>query len=208
MSTSSEPARRYGGQSADDRRTERRARLVTATISVLGGRGENATTMSAICVEAGLTERYFYESFRGREAALVAALDTVSDEIAVVVVQAIEHTGGPATARVLAALTALVAWVDDHPVSARVALVESNAHPTLRARRRELLGIFADLVVSEAAGLYGPSTWTAARARAQGLLYVAGLAELVTARLAGELDLTNAELVAIGSESFEHLAQS
>ncbi|GAA1744222.1 TetR/AcrR family transcriptional regulator [Aeromicrobium alkaliterrae] len=208
MSTSPEPSRRYGGRSADDRRTERRARLVAATVDVLGGRGEGGTTMSLICSEAGLTERYFYESFRGREAALVAALDTVSDEIADVAVQAIERTGGTATARVTAALTALVTWVDEHPVRARVALVESNAHPTLRARRRELLGIFADLVVTEATELYGPSAWGRDRARAQGLLYVAGLAELVTARLAGELSLSTDELVEIGSAAFERLARS
>ena len=31
--------------------------------------------MTAICPEAGLTERYFYESFANRDAALVAALE-------------------------------------------------------------------------------------------------------------------------------------
>ena len=51
------------------------------TITVLAAQGERAT-MTAICHQAGLTERYFYESFANRDAALVAALDQVTDEIA------------------------------------------------------------------------------------------------------------------------------
>ena len=211
MSTSAEPSgttRTYGGRSADDRRAERRERLVSATVRLLGERGEGATSMTAVCAEAGLTERYFYESFTGREAALVAALDTVSDDIAATAVAAITDTEGTATARAHAALAALAAWVDENPGDARVALVEPSAHPALLARRRELLGTFADLVVTEATELYGPSSWSPTRARAQGLIYVAGLAELVTARMAGELDLTNDELVEIGADSFERLARA
>ncbi len=72
--------RRYGGRSAQERAEDRRSRLVEAAITVLAAQGERAT-MTAICQQAGLTERYFYESFANREAALVAALERVSDEI-------------------------------------------------------------------------------------------------------------------------------
>ena len=60
VSTPAEPSattRTYGGRSADDRRSERRDRLVAATARLLGERGEGATTMTAGCAEAGLTER-------------------------------------------------------------------------------------------------------------------------------------------------------
>ena len=55
--------------------------MVEAAITVLATQGERAT-MTAICHEAGLTERYFYESFANRDAALVAALEAVTEEIA------------------------------------------------------------------------------------------------------------------------------
>ena len=207
MSAPSESARPYGGRSAEERRAERRERLVQATVRVLGGRGLDATTMTAVCVEAGLTERYFYESFKHRDDALVAALDAVSDQIARVAVGAIDDAVGTPAARVHAALVTLVAWVDDDPVAARVALVESTAHPALRARRRALLGVFADLVVREAEELFGDEAWSGLRARAQGLLYVAGLAELVTARLVGDMSIASEELVEIGADSFEQLAR-
>lgn len=207
MATSSDRPRQYGGRSADDRRAERRQRLLDATVRVVGERGEGAATMTAICVEAGLTERYFYESFEKREVALVAALDQVADQLATAAVRAIAQTTGPPAARVHAGLTALIAWVEAEPVAARVALIESSAHPDLRRRRRELLGTFADLVVTEATVLYGSAAWSGVRGRAQGLLYASGLAELVAALLSGDIDLSSDELVQIGAESFERLSR-
>src|SRR5688572_31769757 len=59
--------RSYGGKTVAERAAERRSRLVDATIAVLSASGEAHATMTAICVEAGLTERYFYESFRSEE---------------------------------------------------------------------------------------------------------------------------------------------
>src|SRR3546814_11852560 len=50
--------------------------------------------MTAICAEASLTERYFYESFRNRDEALMAALDQVCNEIAAAALAAVEQTDG------------------------------------------------------------------------------------------------------------------
>jgi AcrR family transcriptional regulator len=43
--------------------------------------GYRNTTVKAVCEAAGLTERYFYESFANSEALLVAAFDTVSRRV-------------------------------------------------------------------------------------------------------------------------------
>ncbi|HET6154427.1 MAG TPA: hypothetical protein VFE15_15900, partial [Marmoricola sp.] len=75
------PERSYGGKTASERAAERRTRLVEATIEVLSESGEARATMTAICAGAGLTERYFYESFGGLDDALLAALDSVCEEI-------------------------------------------------------------------------------------------------------------------------------
>jgi AcrR family transcriptional regulator len=195
-------ARSYAGQTAEERAAGRRARLVRAAITVLGEQGESRTTMTAICAEAGLTERYFYESFAGRDEALLAALDAVSGEIAATAVAAIEAASGPATERVRAAIGAVVALVVREPAKARVAVVESAANPRLRARRHELVGVFADLVAREAAELFGAEAWPTDRARVHGVVFVAGLAELVATWLAGELDLTPEEVTDAGSDLF------
>lgn len=200
-------ARSYAGQSAEERSSARRARLVEAAVTVLGEHGESRATMTAICAEAGLTERYFYESFAGRDEALLAALEAVSAEIASTAVLAIDRASGEPHERVRAAIGAVVDLVAREPGKGRIAVVESAANPRLRARRHELTGTFADLVAREARDLYGDDAWPPARARVHGLVFVAGLSELVATWLAGELDLTAEEVTDAGSDLFTAVAR-
>ena len=203
----STPVRSYGGKSAVERARERRTRLVDATIALLATHGEAGTTMTAICARAGLTERYFYESFAHREDALLAALDHVSEQIAAAALEAVARTPGSPEQRVHGVMAAFVDLVSSDPALGLVAVVQSSATPTLRARRHELIGSFADLVAHEAAVLYGEDAWPADRARIQGLVYVAGFAELVASWLTGEVDLTADQLTATASDLFHSLSR-
>ena len=203
----STPVRSYGGKTAEQRAQDRRRRLVEATIALLAEHGEAGTTMTAICARAGLTERYFYESFAHREDALLAALDHVSDQIAAAAVRVLEETSGSPDDRVHAVMASFVDLVSSQPALGLVAVVHSSATPSLRARRHELIRTFADLVAREAATLYGEAAWPADRARLQGLVYIAGLAELVAAWLTGEVELSAAQLTATASDLFVALSQ-
>ena len=73
--------RRYSGQSFVHRQEDRRARLIQAALAVAGRFGLEGTSVAAICAEAGLTARYFYESFPTREAIFVEAYRKVQDEL-------------------------------------------------------------------------------------------------------------------------------
>jgi AcrR family transcriptional regulator len=53
----------FRGVSADDRRNDRRTRLVEAAFGIAGTEGAGALGVGRVCVAAGLTKRYFYESF-------------------------------------------------------------------------------------------------------------------------------------------------
>ncbi len=200
------PTRSYGGRSALERTAERRERLVEAAIRVLASQGERAT-MTAICHEAGLTERYFYESFANRDAALVAALEHVCDEIASDTVRALQEAEGPAEARVLAMTRAFAEWASTRPERAVVAVVQSSATGPLRARRHELLGVFAEIAAREAAALYGDDAWPPDRGRIQGIVLISGLAELVASWLIGEADLDTDQLAAVVADLFVGLGR-
>ncbi|MDB5916035.1 MAG: TetR/AcrR family transcriptional regulator [Massilia sp.] len=71
----------YGGVSKEERRSDRRARLVAAATKLYGEQGFRHTPIKALCVEAGLTERYFYESFSSSEELLLAAYHSVIVEL-------------------------------------------------------------------------------------------------------------------------------
>jgi AcrR family transcriptional regulator len=75
--TSGQSRGRWSGVPLEDRQAKRREELVDAGIELLGGEGGPALTVRAVCRRAGLTERYFYESFADRDEFVRAAYDAV-----------------------------------------------------------------------------------------------------------------------------------
>ncbi|MGH8457817.1 MAG: TetR/AcrR family transcriptional regulator [Nevskiales bacterium] len=88
--------RRYRGVSLEQRQGDRRARLIEAGLTVIGTQGYNAATVRAICAEAGLTERYFYESFANRETLLVAVYEQCIEQLTLTILGALQHIDPPA----------------------------------------------------------------------------------------------------------------
>ncbi|MGZ5422879.1 MAG: TetR/AcrR family transcriptional regulator [Aeromicrobium sp.] len=192
----------YRGVTAADRAADRRERLFEATLEVWGRDGGPSVTMTRICAEAGLTERYFYENFSGLNQALLAVLDRIAAEIAERSVTAIESTAGDSTDRVRAAIAAFVQILTDDPRKGRVAIVESTSLDVLRRRRNELLRQFANLAAFEARELYGAKAWNKAEGEMVGLLFVGGLAELVRAWIDDEIDASPNDIVEAATHHF------
>lgn len=195
--------RSYGGRTAEQRVAERRRRLVDATAAVLAAQGEAHITMTQVCQAAGLTERYFYESFAHLDVALLATLDSVCEEIMAIALTTSEETRDTPHLRVHAVMRAFVDWVVAHPDKAKVAVIHSSGNPQLRARRHELIELFAALVSDQAPELYGDQAWPPERTRVHGLVYVAGFAELVASWLSGDVTLSPDELVETAESLFE-----
>jgi len=66
----------------EDRVAARRARFIEAGIELFGTQGFRGATVRGICAAAGLTDRYFYESFPTLEALLAAVYTTLKDRFA------------------------------------------------------------------------------------------------------------------------------
>jgi AcrR family transcriptional regulator len=67
--------RRYRGIDASERVSERRRQFIEAGLECFGTRGYHAVTVRELCAQAHLTERYFYESFKDREALFAAVYE-------------------------------------------------------------------------------------------------------------------------------------
>lgn len=190
----------YKGVSAEAREAERRRRLLDATLSVWAD-PEVRTTMTSVCAVARLTERYFYESFTNLHAAQNAVMEMVASEIETTTTEAAEAAGDDPSARSEAALRALFDLLLADPRKGRVAIIESGTMPALRGRRTELLRHFAHLATEqahEATGLQRRER----QDRLAGVLFVGGVAELVTAWLDGAIDATPDELVETATRGF------
>ncbi|MBK6578895.1 MAG: TetR/AcrR family transcriptional regulator [Sandaracinaceae bacterium] len=59
--------RAYGGESHTERVTARHERLLEAGLELIGTEGRSAATVRAVCATSGLSQRYYYESFRDAE---------------------------------------------------------------------------------------------------------------------------------------------
>lgn len=184
----------YKGVSAQDRAAERRGRLLDATLSVWSD-PDTRTTMTAVCVAAGLSERYFYESFAGLEEAQRAVLEAVATEIEATALTAADSAGDDPGQRIRAAVAAFVDLLLTDPRKGRVAIIEAGAMPTLRSRRTELLRHFAHL----AAEMHGQLRDEDELA---GLLFIGGMAEVVTAWLDGALSASPEDVVETASRGF------
>ena len=119
--------RTYGGQSSGERQAERKERLIRAAIATYGEQGYRHTTVSDVCRMAGLTPRYFYESFVNSEALLIAAYKAVT-RIALETQQAAasELDEAEPEARLQAMLSAYYALLRDKPTAARVFVTEMS----------------------------------------------------------------------------------
>ena len=65
--TGKTPSRKYAGQSESQRIQERRERFLEAGLEIFGTVGLRGAKIRPLCKQAGLTERYFYESFSNVE---------------------------------------------------------------------------------------------------------------------------------------------
>ncbi|MHC2466175.1 TetR/AcrR family transcriptional regulator [Bradyrhizobium embrapense] len=153
---SSRKARLYGGMDAEERRAERRLKLIDAAIEVYGEVGYRGATVKAICEAAELTERYFYESFANSEALLIAAYNHVVGHLHEEMTAAAAAAGDGAEMRLRAALTLYFTRLKEHPKPARVFLLEiSGISPAVDAVKLDALRVFGDILVpptSEKAG--------------------------------------------------------
>jgi len=118
-----ESSRRWTGQTQEQRRAERRELLIASAIRQYGSVGFRNTGVRAICRDADLTERYFYESFANGEDLLLAAFERVvtamHDQI-----MAADAPDEPADDRVRRLLRAYYSALAANPTAARVFLIE------------------------------------------------------------------------------------
>jgi AcrR family transcriptional regulator len=77
VSSSDGVQRRWRGREPADRVADRRAQLIEAGLELMGTAGARGVSMRGVCRQAGLTERYFYESFGHVDELLVEVLELV-----------------------------------------------------------------------------------------------------------------------------------
>ncbi len=174
-----EVVRDYGGISADDRRNERRQKLLTAARQIWGASGVTEVTVRGVCNAAGLTSRYFYEQFPNREAMLFAVADEVRDELLSALVEAGVGNPGTLTDKLRSALRAFLEIIAADPDIHRIATGDVSSVPGLTEHRARILDLITELIVELAPGVLGDETPGPEALRRGALFMVGGVNHLI-----------------------------
>jgi AcrR family transcriptional regulator len=188
--------RPYRGVSAEDRRTERRARVKSACLDVVGEQGVAEVTVEAISTRAGLTKRYFYESFADLDALLAEVIDDIFTELLAEILEALESLGPSVRQRAHTIVRLLIDFFQRDARRARL-YVEAPGQPTLRARRELAFDSYTRLLVDHLRPGSTPTPATVAdRRRAlAALIIVAGVTQAASMWLRGAVDLDRDQIV-------------
>lgn len=139
--------RTYGGLSEEERVHERRERFLAAGLEIFGTVGLKGSTVRALCREAGLTERYFYESFSDTEALFEAVYETQSNNLLKYYAAGLQYLPEPVEERTVAAMEMLFNFMRDSRV-VRVLYLESVAGgPAIATRHHTKMQQFAEVSV-------------------------------------------------------------
>lgn len=117
--------RSYGGVGPEERKAERRRRLLDAALVVFGQHGYHDATVRQVCTEARLTERYFYESFKGMSELFQALYTKLNSELMPQTMAALAAAPYEPMALVEAALHAFYGYIQNNPARARVLLIDT-----------------------------------------------------------------------------------
>jgi AcrR family transcriptional regulator len=132
-----------------------RERILAAVADVTSAASYAEMTVEDIIVCAGVSRRTFYEHFKNKEAAFLAAYDEVVAQLFAGVMAAVDaETDFPS--RVRAGLGAFLDFVAGEPTFARMCIVEVlTAGPEAISRRNTAMSTFAQLIDENARNLLG-----------------------------------------------------
>lgn len=109
----------YAGRSGAERSAERRTALLTAALRIVSAEDWNALRIDALCREAGLSKRYFYEAFSSLDELSTALVEWLVGDLIAATLEGRDRDPTP-EGFVRATLEPFVAHLVDDPARARV----------------------------------------------------------------------------------------
>lgn len=140
---------KYAGKEASTRQHERREKLLAAGIKLIGSEGFAATRIDAVCSEAKLTKRYFYESFANPEELLIESYRVAIKELMSSILKAAAPYRNDSRKLVRAGIQQTFTFVQENPDKGRLIMIEAmSVRSQLGRVYGKSYGDFVKLLVS------------------------------------------------------------
>jgi AcrR family transcriptional regulator len=185
--------RPYRGIEAPQRLAQRRRRFLEAGLTLLGDAGHDLAdlTVRAICREAGVGVRYFYEGFTDKDDFVAAVFDWVIADIAATTQAA--ASAAPARDRNHAVMAEIVRTIDGDARIGRLLFSAQLSNAVVVRKRAESGALFAMLSGQHVSTALRRSPNERIKATAH--FVVGGVGQTISAWLAGAVELTPDQLV-------------
>jgi AcrR family transcriptional regulator len=195
--------RPYRGVDAGERVAGRHRQLLDAGLELLGAAGKDPAelTVRAICGQAGLGVRYFYESFTDKDHFVGAVFDSVIAEIAATTQAAV--SSAPPEEQARAAMANIVRTVSADTRVGRLLFNVELSNTVIVRKRAESSALFAALLFAHA-GTHGALEND--RVKAASHFTVGGVGQTISTWLSGDLRLDRDELVDVLAAMIDQLA--
>jgi AcrR family transcriptional regulator len=150
------PVRPWRGVSPEQRVAGRREQVLDAALEVFTAKGFTNSRVRDVCRQAGLTERYFYESFPNKEALLVSLAYGIVTDLVAAAQPGIALVETDIDRAIDVMSHAVVGSLTDDPRRARILFVEVvGVNRTLEDQRRVVIAGLVDVIRAGAARAYG-----------------------------------------------------
>jgi AcrR family transcriptional regulator len=191
---------RWNGLSTEERQRERRRLLVEAAYDLLATEGSTGTTVRAVCANARLNPRYFYESFADLDELVVAVYDDVFRQLQRRVGKAVAAAEDDDDA-MRASVETTVRFVDEDRRRGRILYIEALGNEALNVRRIQTGAGQVELVQQDHSRRDG-SAYDKRIGLLGAAVLVGGFTELLVSWLDGRIELTTDELIEDATELF------
>jgi AcrR family transcriptional regulator len=195
--------RPYRGIDAVERVATRRRQLLNAGLDLLGAAGKDPAelTVRAICGQATLGVRYFYESFTDKDHFVGAVFDSVIADMAATIQAAVAAASPDEQAH--AAMADIVRTISADPRVGRLLFSVELSNTVIVRKRAESTALFAALLFAHA-GAQGALDSDHVKAAAH--FAVGGVGQAISAWLSGAVKLDHDELVDLLAALIDRLA--
>ncbi|RJS91957.1 TetR/AcrR family transcriptional regulator [Salinisphaera sp. Q1T1-3] len=193
--TSRSRRRGYRGLSAEELRKQRHQRLISAGTALFGERGYAATPIEAVCSQAKVSTRHFYEQFGGRESILHAVYDALVAEMESIIRNSLTSGRETLTQRVADTIESSVFFLLDDPRRGRIVCIEAvGVSEAMEKKRRETTHALAEIIRRYAELMADAGTLPQRDYRLPAVALVGMFNELVAEWLTEQTGLSAAEM--------------
>lgn len=194
--------RPFRGVSAERRRAERRDKLVEAAIELIATQGLAGTKIKDVTDRAGVSPRYFYESFPDLETLLLTMVDDLIGKVIAAIPPALAAAPDTAQGKAEAAITGFIRTVEANRLLFTAGFIEAPRNEAVRVRMHAASDALIRIAAEQAIESYQIPIVGRRQMEFAARMVVNGSVATIGSWVQGEFDASPEELIQLFTDHY------